>query len=140
MDNINLHKGICTCGKPGTKKCSGCSVARYCSVECQRENWPKHKKVCSKYTDESKKNLSMLHKLHPSLITVIVADHFNAKRISFEDYDGVVFKVINSEIFESHHNYNDYVQIIPSSKSDLASILQKCSRDIINGRCRRRLL
>ncbi|GJE90796.1 hypothetical protein PsYK624_069400 [Phanerochaete sordida] len=31
----------------GTKLCSKCKIARYCSVECQREDWKKHKEECN---------------------------------------------------------------------------------------------
>src|SRR6185437_7950168 len=30
------------------KKCSGCNAATYCSVVCQKSDWKKHKKKCSK--------------------------------------------------------------------------------------------
>ena len=44
------------CAEPGTvqeplvaaKKCGRCKVAYYCSQECQREAWPRHKKFCKK--------------------------------------------------------------------------------------------
>ncbi|KAI0694179.1 hypothetical protein C8T65DRAFT_585203 [Cerioporus squamosus] len=28
------------------KKCSGCSIAKYCSKECQKSAWPAHKSMC----------------------------------------------------------------------------------------------
>lgn len=28
------------------KHCAGCQRATYCSAECQKENWPLHKKMC----------------------------------------------------------------------------------------------
>ena len=28
------------------KVCGKCKSARFCSVECQRDNWPEHRKVC----------------------------------------------------------------------------------------------
>ena len=34
------------CGIPTTKVCGRCSLASYCSKECQRECWKEHKKVC----------------------------------------------------------------------------------------------
>ncbi|KAJ7921411.1 hypothetical protein B0H13DRAFT_154613 [Mycena leptocephala] len=35
-------------------KCSGCQLTRYCSVSCQRGDWPRHKKMC-KAVQEVKK-------------------------------------------------------------------------------------
>ncbi|XP_075239722.1 uncharacterized protein LOC142335214 isoform X2 [Convolutriloba macropyga] len=29
------------------KRCSGCSVAQYCSKKCQKSDWPKHKRHCN---------------------------------------------------------------------------------------------
>ncbi|KAF8972355.1 hypothetical protein BDZ97DRAFT_1913561 [Flammula alnicola] len=44
----------CTnCGKLGDnddvdlKKCAGCKLVHYCSQQCQKENWPRHKPNCS---------------------------------------------------------------------------------------------
>lgn len=28
------------------ERCSACKVAHYCTVECQRKDWPEHKKIC----------------------------------------------------------------------------------------------
>lgn len=37
-------------GKEGEKlkRCSKCKVVKYCSAECQREDWALHKAVCRK--------------------------------------------------------------------------------------------
>ncbi|KAL4249339.1 MYND-type zinc finger protein samB [Abortiporus biennis] len=34
------------CGKDATLVCSGCKHTRYCSAECQSEDWKNHKKPC----------------------------------------------------------------------------------------------
>lgn len=31
------------------RKCTRCREIRYCSVECQREDWPEHKELCDKW-------------------------------------------------------------------------------------------
>ena len=33
-------------GEPRYMVCSGCGVARYCSEECQRLHWPRHREEC----------------------------------------------------------------------------------------------
>jgi len=46
------------CGTHGAnKKCSGCQIVRYCSVECQKGDWKCHKIQCKEYCRQ-KQNLS----------------------------------------------------------------------------------
>lgn len=35
------------CTKAGILQCTNCKCTKYCSRECQKENWKKHKKVCN---------------------------------------------------------------------------------------------
>ena len=42
----------CKIEKLKMQKCSVCKSARYCSVECQRADWPSHKKCCKKPTQQ----------------------------------------------------------------------------------------
>jgi len=44
------EKKCWVCGKPNSMKCSKCKAAAYCSVECQRTDWPSHKTKCIKKT------------------------------------------------------------------------------------------
>src|SRR5437762_10992722 len=42
----------CTiCILPGTKACTGCNSARYCSVECRDTDWQTHKLLCRSFKD-----------------------------------------------------------------------------------------
>ena len=40
------------CGKDGAKKCGACGEAYYCSRQCQRRDWKKHKAECQKFQAE----------------------------------------------------------------------------------------
>lgn len=48
-----------SCGKDAIKRCSRCNSVWYCSVECQRKHWKKHKPFCN---DEYQSNQYELHK------------------------------------------------------------------------------
>lgn len=37
----------CICGKIGSKQCSRCHIQRYCSIDCQKNDWVKHKNICT---------------------------------------------------------------------------------------------
>lgn len=34
------------CSEPGSKKCGKCHSVTYCSAECQRQDWARHKRLC----------------------------------------------------------------------------------------------
>ncbi|CAJ2504881.1 Uu.00g122750.m01.CDS01 [Anthostomella pinea] len=53
MEALDMDKCNTCGGKKGKngaelKKCSRCSKTKYCSVECQKEDWSKHRKTCGK--------------------------------------------------------------------------------------------
>ena len=44
---LNRENKLCaSCQSPCGLFCSRCRVTPYCSVECQKESWPMHKKAC----------------------------------------------------------------------------------------------
>ncbi|KAJ6470402.1 hypothetical protein C8R45DRAFT_1078463 [Mycena sanguinolenta] len=47
-------------------KCSKCHSARYCSKDCQKRDWPEHKKTCGNETEESR--MSRISKLMKSVM------------------------------------------------------------------------
>ncbi len=46
MQEEKEMKVCLTCGKESTKRCSRCISAHYCSIGCQKEDWPLHKTRC----------------------------------------------------------------------------------------------
>lgn len=42
---VNCHQAF-----ENIKKCSKCKIAYYCSSDCQRADWPKHKTLCASLT------------------------------------------------------------------------------------------
>jgi MYND finger len=38
------------------KRCNGCMLVDYCSKECQKKNWRKHKPFCNMVQGRGKKN------------------------------------------------------------------------------------
>ena len=49
---MNIIISCCVCGKSGKSllKCSVCHQAHYCSKNCQREDWSRHKLICNSYS------------------------------------------------------------------------------------------
>ena len=47
-DKISMStKAICgNCKQKGASICGQCKYVSYCSIECQRADWPKHKEEC----------------------------------------------------------------------------------------------
>lgn len=48
MENLIKKEGCYNCGKGGggLLRCARCKKASYCSAECQKADWKKHKQVC----------------------------------------------------------------------------------------------
>jgi hypothetical protein len=45
----NVQNNACNgCGKWAINICSGCKTQKYCSLQCQKNAWPKHKLNCCK--------------------------------------------------------------------------------------------
>ena len=54
----------CNCGKETTPfKCSQCGKVSYCSKQCQRENWKRHKNVCKQNNKRKRKCLICLEEI-----------------------------------------------------------------------------
>ncbi|KAM0417189.1 hypothetical protein ACHAPT_012826 [Fusarium lateritium] len=49
------NHGVCVMcnAKTGARRCARCESTQYCSVECQRADWPMHKLVCKQFQTAS---------------------------------------------------------------------------------------
>lgn len=85
MDSPIVVCHTCRLPKP-SQKCSKCLGVYYCSRDCQRIDWPKHKKICAATTsDDSAKNRDALlgimqNKKFMVLITAMA--HYQGKKNS----------------------------------------------------------
>ena len=66
-----------------TKKCSGCSVARYCSQKCQTDDWVAHSLVCRASEVASDEGFVMRPRLGKHLATV-------SKTVTTTKWDGLL--------------------------------------------------
>lgn len=45
-------KTICKCGEESSLRCGKCMLEKYCSSECQKADWKRHKYYCDKRCDK----------------------------------------------------------------------------------------
>ena len=87
---------LCTCGKPGNQRCGNCKHQRYCSKECQKNDWENHKKVC----DFSKKCLSDGKDISQSPESIDAFLRFNYKHIMGHSFHNIS---VNSKNTDDRH-------------------------------------
>ncbi|RDX41978.1 hypothetical protein OH76DRAFT_1467037 [Lentinus brumalis] len=46
LGSLNNDTGCAICEKERTSRCSQCQSVSYCGAECQKADWPEHKKAC----------------------------------------------------------------------------------------------
>ncbi|KAF9474579.1 hypothetical protein BDN70DRAFT_898860 [Pholiota conissans] len=56
--------GGCLATDKTLKNCSRCQVARYCSVECQKKDWPTHKKACKSFAQSDTVTVKPFYDMH----------------------------------------------------------------------------
>jgi len=88
------------CGeKEGNKSCSICKHAIYCSLNCQKSHWSKHKKRCQPFSIQSiaskGKGLIANRKIKFGETIVTERPIFVLKNSQFSDFDSWCIEVVN---------------------------------------------
>ena len=98
--SVRLTYVCVTCGKDAPKKCSICENAHYCSVECQRANWKRHKPICdeqSRFVDLRRPVKKLLVTHHSKICAHLSQDvkSWNYACVLFEDIAPLESKLRN---------------------------------------------
>lgn len=84
MDKARCNK----CGNEASKCCQYCPSVYYCKKECQRADWPVHKKICKKYEAEEYEDLKRANdELYESNLNRVMVDEqirYNAMQQQYE--------------------------------------------------------
>lgn len=101
------------------KKCSKCHCAWYCSVECQRKDWPQHKQVCFSETAENK--TSRVKKEIQVLLSVLLSF---TKEIDMKEDEFILTYIEDPVKFlENPLRLYEPLKILP--RKDLAELIPK---------------
>jgi len=55
-------KACAMCNEPSTQRCKQCQSTRYCSTQCQKDDWPLHKLLCKSFENFRDTRPSTHHK------------------------------------------------------------------------------
>ena len=120
-----MEKGtVCnSCGliKPETFRCSGCKAIRYCSKECQKDDWLEHKDFCKSLRTSSNGNLvSVAQNIAELNVPILLYRILSSMKgeLTLEtlinDTYGIVLEVTRSQVEE--FNKNDVTPVLPRKK------------------------
>lgn len=89
------------CSKESKKYCGGCKEVRYCSVECQRADWPSHRLLCQK-----DKNKDLLDEFNLSHALYLVAFACYDNNYSIESFRGARIILNNNLLAQPNYEKN----------------------------------
>lgn len=98
---IFFYNGVCEyCNKQKSKmfKCSRCLIVRYCSPECQKNHWSRHKLGCKKIeADDPEIKLS---KIGPLGLLAYSAEYFIKNHLDPFKYPILEIEILKDSFFE----------------------------------------
>ncbi|CEP01381.1 MYND-type domain-containing protein [Plasmodiophora brassicae] len=124
---VSVHCSLCGEAMERTLRCGGCKATPYCSVKCQRKDWPRHKPMCK--TDGGPKRVCVVSKQaatqRPNTLGSARFDNATKGIVSLLasliDNDNVLPHV------ESNPSFKDSFQAkVQALSHDFESVLQNC--------------
>lgn len=111
--------GLASCPNSGTKICTKCRIIRYCSVACQKTDWPHHKQGCKPIQEEDKKSSDVKLTLQQQF--GIVAQMGNNKALALDLIEYCLPKILSC--WNTYPSTKGAVNIIFSSFADVQRVL-----------------
>lgn len=130
MSNSNCE----VCGKKSTSTCGKCKLTRYCSKECQRKDWKKHKNLC--HGGPANHIHQKLYNLKSEVILGLIFDHLSREPNALKmmiDFSGTHLILKDEAFFETFKG--DYRLGLLSANACQSFLLNK--GDIVSGLCKK---
>ncbi|KAI0668508.1 hypothetical protein C8Q78DRAFT_993510 [Trametes maxima] len=104
------------------KRCTGCSVAKYCSKECQKNGWPMHRQGCRPSNGQTTEEVLGADRLagYPALVT------FNNVLLDWKDAHNITLAIMASAIV--HLNGSAEPKVLPS-RALLFRVIARANND-----------
>jgi hypothetical protein len=117
--NDNNICNILTCNNISKSKCSICKIVRYCSINCQRNDWQSHKKYCQNLENQNNENLKQIG-IEDKEYCRLIDDLKHNKQTYYINNLGIKKEVIilNAEPCEK----DTLIKLIPSEGRKIISI------------------
>jgi hypothetical protein len=85
------------------KKCNGCKIVQYCSKECQRSEWPRHKAICQLVAGNEKVANAFLNSMKPVDVINFVLDMYRYKVLWNEQHLGKLADLLGPKVSPVFH-------------------------------------
>jgi hypothetical protein len=97
----------CTCGAKATLRCGACKMVSYCSVECQKSSWIRHKELCS------------------GVIRIVGLTLFINPKDKYKLIEGSILTTATSSTVANRANLKNFLRLLnPTSNSTIVDVIR----------------